>query len=94
MVERGFTKLVGGDPIIGLKERAYLDCGCSCWVGLRFDSLEPVSLAEACGTDHDALIQHFNLLLRESLVEPQVRELVDVADDLLAQTASFIGAKP
>jgi hypothetical protein len=50
MVERGFTKLVGGDPIIGLKERAYLDCGCSCWVGPTRSRrvTSPVSSLEHC----------------------------------------------
>lgn len=65
-----------GTPRLLVSERARLECGCVCFVGRRVDTREVATAAAACWPAHDSLIQHFNLLLKESLVEPQARPLV------------------
>lgn len=76
-------------PLMGVKERAVLGCGCCVWVGMRLDKMEAATCAGACGRAHDQLIAHFNLLLAESTVEPTDEELVVVCERLLNQAAQY-----
>lgn len=76
-----------GQPVILTDRRAKLACGCGCYVGIRLDTFEAATAAVACGPAHQPLMEHFTLLLRESLVEPIARPMVDVADELLLQAA-------
>lgn len=79
-----------GRPTLVVNERAALPCGCSCWIGIRIDTCEPATAVIACDPDlHLTLMQHFNLLLRESLVEPTSRPLVDIAVELLAEAVLY-----
>jgi hypothetical protein len=71
------------NPALGIIERALLDCGCHVWVGARMDNQELATAAISCSPDHNQLMTHFNLLLKESLVEPQDELLVIVCERLL-----------
>lgn len=73
------------NPLMGIKERAYLECGCQVWCGMRLDKMEVATGAISCSPEHDDLIRHFNLLLAESTVEPQDEELVVVCERLLEE---------
>lgn len=71
-------------------ERAVLDCGCACYVGIRLRTQEPATVNMRCSDDHAVLMTRLLLLLRESTVEPQVgRALVEVADELLEAAAGM-----
>ena len=74
-------------PLMGVKERAHLECGCQVLVGMRLDKGEIATMAASCGPEHDHLVAHFNLLLAESTVEPEDEELVVVCERLLQQAA-------
>lgn len=73
------------NPALGVTERAYLECGCAVWVGLRWDNLEVATSAGSCSPEHDDLINHFNVLLFYSLATPSDAEAVQVCEMLLEQ---------
>lgn len=81
----------GGHPPMLVNEGAQLPCKCVVAVGMRTDTKEVASAAIPCSPDHTQLMEHFNLRLRESLVERQDRPLVEVADELLRSSARFYG---
>lgn len=92
MIERlEYPKLIFNppNPGLGVKERALLSCGCHVWIGMRIDNRELATMAASCSPEHDGLIQHFQLLLRESLVEPEDEELVVVCERLLEQAERY-----
>jgi hypothetical protein len=92
MIERlseGRLILNPPNPMLGVVERAYLECGCSVFVGKRLDNMETATMAASCSKEHDPLINHFQLLMRESLVDPQDKPLVEVCDDLLDQANRY-----
>ena len=80
------------NPMVGVKERALLDCGCHVWVGQRLDNLEVATMACSCSPMHDQLMHHFTMLLAESTVEPFDEELVVVCERLLEQAEQYSGA--
>lgn len=53
--------------------------------------METVTVAIDCSNAHLQLMTHFNLLLRESLVQPSPRSLLDVVVDLLEQAQRHSG---
>jgi hypothetical protein len=73
------------NPVLGVKERAYLECGCAVWVGRRWDNLEIATSAGSCSPEHDDLINRFNVLLFDSLASPSDVEVVQVCEMLLEQ---------
>lgn len=77
------------NPVIIVKERAYLDCGCQVFVGLRTDNQETATMAASCCPEHDQLVNHFNMLLQESTVDPLDEPLVDVCERLLEQAERY-----
>lgn len=81
-----------GGVLVLANQRAVLECGCACYCGLQLGTLESTVLTVPCSDEHRQLTAHFNLLLKESLVEPTTRLLIDVADELLAQAARYSGA--
>jgi hypothetical protein len=78
-----------GGLILELQSRAYLGCGCQCFVGNRTDNRELTTAMFPCSPAHLPLGRHANLLLRESLVQRQARLLVDVVDELLQQAQRY-----
>ena len=70
-------------PPIVVSASASLGCDCTVYVGRRIDTGEVASAACPCCPEHLRLIKHFNLLLKESLVEPGDGALIDVVADLL-----------
>jgi hypothetical protein len=74
-------------PAMGIKERAYLECGCQVFVGVRMDKQEVSTMADPCSAEHESIARHFNMLLAESTVEPTDEELVVVCERLLEQSA-------
>jgi hypothetical protein len=72
-------------PLMGVKERALLECGCHVWVGMRVDLRELATAVFSCSPEHLDLIHHFNMLLQESTVEPEDEELVVVCERLLEE---------
>jgi len=90
MIERfQFPKVVICPPVpaIGVKERAYLECGCQVFVGVLMDKQEAATMADPCSAAHRPIARHFNMLLAESTVEPTDEELVVVCERLLEQSA-------
>lgn len=83
--------LMAGMPPLIVNARAMRDCGCSVFIGVRTDRMppEPATLAAPCTDEHMPLIEHFDLLFKESLVEPQPRKLVDVVVELLEQAEKY-----
>lgn len=65
------------------QERAVLDCGCACYVGIRLRTQEPATVNRRCSDEHELMMTRLLLLLRESTVEPQDRPLIEVVDNLL-----------
>lgn len=82
-----------GVVLVLANQRAVLDCGCACYCGLRLGTTDPATLTVPCSDEHRRLAAHFNLLLKESLVAPTERLLVDVADELLEQAVRYGGAR-
>lgn len=82
-----------GMPPLMVDERVSLDCDCTVFIGMRCDRfpVEPTTLASPCASEHLHIVEHFSLLLRESLVAPQNRPLVDVVEDLLGQAEKYAG---
>lgn len=78
------------NPLMGVKERAFIECGCSIWVGMRLDKQEIATMAVSCSPTHQDLIEHFNMLLSESTVEPTDEELVAVCERLLEETVRHL----
>lgn len=81
-----------GNPVVVLgKERAVIDCGCCCWVGIRTDNTEAASVAFACSTEHLPQMELFQQKIKDtlSLIEEGYddggRELVVVAEELLRE---------
>lgn len=85
-----------GRPTLVVNQRAYLECGCQCLVGVRIDRRPPelCTLAGHCSEEHRQLTAHFVLLFRESLVEPRPDRIVDVADELLEQAQRYYAGSP
>lgn len=77
------------NPSLGVKERAYLECGCQVFVGLRLDNQEVATMAASCSPTHDQLVSHFQMLLHESTVDPTDEPLVDVCERLLEQAEKY-----
>lgn len=75
----------GGSPPMLSKERAYLECGCSAYVGKRMDRSPPEDalVTKACSEEHLPMMQGFIERYVASLEEPQDRPAVEVADELL-----------
>jgi hypothetical protein len=78
-------------PVIAVQSRAYLECECQALVGMRLDNMEAAVAASHCSEEHEPLLRHFHMLLRESTVEPTGDELVVVCDRLLAQAEQYSG---
>lgn len=72
-----------GKPLLLVNCCASLPCGCACYVGRRVDNQEAATGCMSCSPIHSGLIEHFNLLLMESLAEPLEVSLVDVCARLL-----------
>lgn len=92
-VHRIPMRVLSGPRLPSLLTRSYaeLPCGCRVYVGRRMDNAEAATGARCCSQGHVALINHFNLLLRESLVEPCGDELVAVCARLLDEAARYYG---
>jgi hypothetical protein len=71
--------------------RVYLDCGCCAWIGVRVDNHEAATAIGSCSPEHRYVVEHFHMLLLESLAEPTGEDLIVVADRLLESTARFYG---
>lgn len=92
MIETFRPKILQGgsrsDPVVLTETRAFLECGCSGYVGIRTDRGELVAVLRPCTGRHDRRIQ----VVQEALIEmlrsaPSERPLVEVVDELL--TASL-----
>jgi hypothetical protein len=81
----GYAVLMDQEPHLIVFAVAILECGCLCFTAIRADNREVATAPYACEPEHHRLIEHFNLLLRESLVEPTSRKLIDVVDELLME---------
>ena len=93
MIERlPYPKILSYPPApdMGVKERASIECGCHVWVGMRFDNQEVATMAVPCSREHRALMEHFNVLMAESLAEPRDDDLVVVCEELLLAAAREI----
>jgi hypothetical protein len=77
------------NPSFGVNERAYLECGCQVFVGRRLDNYEVATMAASCSPTHDQLVNHFQMLLAESTVDPSDEPLVDVCERLLEQAEQY-----
>lgn len=84
MIVRSPFILPGNPWIIG-KLRSEAPCGCTVWVGVRGDNKEAATSADACGPDHEHLMDAFNSRMREGLKNPTDRPLIDVVDDTLGE---------
>lgn len=71
------------------RHRVYLDCGCQVYIGQEVFGLEVVTMADACRPEHLELVDHFNILLRDTAKHPQDwdltgdEDLVEVVDLVL-----------
>lgn len=72
-----------GEPTVVGKEIVEAPCGCCVRIGLRTDTREVASVVKPCGPDHEQLMTEFLLRMKESLVEPENRPLVDVVEEML-----------
>lgn len=72
-----------GEPMVVGKEFVEVPCGCRVCIGLRMDTREIATVATPCGEDHSQLMTEFQLRMKESLVEPEDRPLVDVVEEML-----------
>lgn len=84
LARRGHV-LIQQEPLIMVHESTVLPCGCVVHIGFRLDNGEGASAAIECEAAHWQLMEHFNLLLKESLVAPTRRPLIDVVEDLLGE---------
>lgn len=76
------------NPMLGVVERAFIECGCEVWVGKRLDNMEVATTAGPCSPEHMPLVLRFNELMLESLESPSSADLVDVCELLLEKAAS------
>lgn len=67
------------------KERAFLECGCSAYIGLRIDRFPPEEalVTKACSDEHLPMMADFIERYVKSLEDPQDRPAVEVAEELL-----------
>lgn len=72
-------------PALMVRERAYLECGCTVWVGQRWDNLEVATSVGSCSRAHEEIPKVFNVLLFDSLEDPEDEDLVVVCERLLKQ---------
>lgn len=80
----------GDLPPCLFNQRAFVECGCSVYLGVRTDTSPPetVTLGVPCGPFHRARMERFNDLMRWSLADGGTdRPLVDVVEDLLVESA-------
>lgn len=77
------------NPLMGIKERAFIECGCQVWVGMRMDKMETATMFVTCSPAHEDLAHHFNMLLAESTVEPTDDPLVEVCERFLEEAARY-----
>lgn len=87
--DQHFACVLEGPPMFLVQESAMLYCGCCCHVGLRLDKMMPATAAVPCSKEHVGLIQHFNLLLKESFTETQDKPLIEVLLPLLDQAQTY-----
>lgn len=85
----------GGTPPMLSKERAYLECGCSIYIGLAIDGgpspPEPTVITAPCSEEHVKKMADFNDAFIGSLeASPQARPAVEVADELLVTLEASI----
>jgi hypothetical protein len=72
-----------GEPSVAGNEFVEVPCGCHVCIGLRLDTREVATVAMPCGEEHNQFINEFQLRLKESLVEPEQKPLVDVVEEML-----------
>lgn len=77
-----------GCPTLLCRWKAEAACGCTLWVGIRLDNQEAATAAVPCRPGHRRLMERFNLLMGDSLVNPTDRPLIDVVAELLAQATT------
>lgn len=78
-----------------VNQRAYLECGCSVWVGVRLDTQEPVTFATPCTSAHLPVMKRYNDLFRWSVADGGTdRPLLEVIDELLAESSRESGPGP
>lgn len=76
-----------GYPTLLCRWRAFLDCGCCVWVGIRADNQEAATGALHCSEDHRGLIERFQESMNASLLAPTDRPLIDVVAQMLGAAA-------
>jgi hypothetical protein len=81
------------NPAIVVTQRVSTECGCSVFIGKRFDNFEVSTIASACSPEHDTLVRRFNDLLLWSLADGgNDRLLADVVDELLVEAHAEVAA--
>lgn len=65
--------------------RAFVDCGCSVYIGHLADSGQPAGVAVPCCDEHMGLIWFYSELMAAR--EPDDRPMVAIADEVLTQAS-------
>lgn len=72
-----------GNPALGGIDFAEAPCGCRVFSGFLLDTKEPALGCVPCDESHQELMTRFDLTMKESLVEPTRRPLIEVVDEML-----------
>jgi hypothetical protein len=73
----------GENPALVGMDFAEAPCGCRVFSGFRLDTKEPALGCVPCEDSHQELMTRFDLTMKESLVEPTSRPLIEVVDEML-----------
>lgn len=84
MLERHIRWVNAGPPPVVANERAYRECGCSAYVGMRLDNHEPFIGFTPCSEEHEPQMRLFYDAYLESLGSPEARPAAEVADEIMA----------
>jgi hypothetical protein len=76
----------GDFPMVIGKDFVEVPCGCKCMNGLRADTNEAATVVIPCDPDeHLLMVEEFNARMRDSLLDPTDRPLIDVIEDMMVK---------
>lgn len=79
------TATAPGYPVVLWKDCAEAECGCRILVGIRLDTQESATVASNCDAPgHFKAMCDFNDLMAATLANPQDRDVVEVACEVLS----------
>lgn len=91
MIEDATGRLVAPpNPAMALSQRVTVECGCTVWIGMRLDRMEPAVLAMPCDFEHKTVAIRFNTLLGWAFeANGMPDDLAETVEELLETSAAM-----